>query len=341
MEVFKDETLKDILYILQIIALLPIFNFIRAFLSSDEIDNVMLSRPKQRMKYILMFIELIVVIGILTALGIYELNPSPIVINEENKNKIYLVSRVFAVTSTIAIEILTSNIRNNFHEYFYTESNEEKIFNRGFMLSYIGGIIAIFASVKIYSSNDLLNMAIWFLTFLTITKLKRNTVLLEKMENEKFKLITIGTIIGLYYLSFIYLYANKGIENLDVNIVIGVYIIVAVILAINDVSEKYAKRGINYFICNDDIFKLYNIDIFEGMDWRDSILQNCQSQEEVNYRIEKLKSYYRLYIYYTTNDKYFVCGKDPIKKKDNKHYIIAYEDVIKSGGFLSLNLSYK
>ncbi len=307
LEWFEKDNLEKILTIVELIAIFPIFAWIRSMFLHDELDKLMLSKPKQRLDSILEILELLGVLSLLNVSMYFFIQGVVPYVNVNNGNIIYTLTKIFTICFSIIAYFVCL--------IMYVRSNKGatkgiKIIN----LSIYGCISTLIAVlVGMIGENFVINCIITVLLVFIIIKTfytditKQNNSIYNFIESKMFIIIFCSSYIYTSIFIFIIIHRLEEIRLLIFNLIITFAF--AYMLA----YLRSLNKSIQYFYCTDDIIELYHIERLN------------------NERNKKVK----LYIYFTTNNAYYVCGREKLFERENKRFLLNYEDANKCGGFFT------
>ncbi len=298
----------NVVEIIKVIVLFPIFVWIKSFFNFDEQDKVMLSRPDKRFQEIVVFTQLVFVFGVMNLVYYFtfEKNSSSDILLQNTYMR-YISAKLFNISVCIMIFLFSLLY------YFYGKS-KSKIWN-GVKVVIISILYFCFSAI-VFLGNTLesfkYNVIVFISFIIAISFYLLKYVIKPKLDLKglvgKAKLFEASIVCALYSMTYIWTIDKVPVNSKIMFIIVNMVFLISIV-ANGRSLNKYAQ----YFNCTYELSKLYNI-------------------ENVS---KKNFNTFKLYIYYTTNDRFYVCGKDKEIALDTVRYLISYEDVNKSGGFFS------
>ncbi len=299
-------------FLLQIVALLPLIYLFFNMFNYDEIDNITMNRPKQRYNGAVKYLQLLSVLFFINLL-FFLANKSESITFIFYKNSSILntlVSTIIAFSACILIntiliifkiQILT-DIKNII--FYYTVS----FFSR-FIIILINSLI----TQRLIVGSTIYKLVIFFIfTLLMYSKIFYNKDKNNYRSYEEFNQLIntdnfLALVISAYLILTFYIHNLSNFSSMEIIYLISFSSFLVLIFKF---YLNYINQRIYYFYSTEYLNKIYNID---------TIINN------------KVK----MYIHYTTNEKYYVCSLNKVINPQSKRYLIDYDEVNKCGGFLN------
>ncbi len=281
-------------------SLIPLFGLLgllKILFNFDEQDEIMLSKPKQRIRSFAITCGFTVILIMGSVLLFYFLHDSNIIgFNEKIIIALFVSAYLFLPISAFFMNDLSLA---NF------DKNESEFKTQFFIFTMLNILEYPLISITTFKL---------FMLIICIINLIISIKIVKKYKLNITKIITSD-----YYLMLtliIYFIGTMACSkipttNFKTNLIVQLSLLFYILL--NIILFKKINKKIFYFYCTKKLASEYKIAYNNS---------------------EKIK----LYIYSTTNDKYFVCGKEKEMKNSSERYLIEYDVAIKCGGFKSEKL---
>lgn len=324
-DLIKSLGIEQLLSIVSMLVVLPIWGIFKNFLTVDSLDEVMLSRPKQRIKNISKIVYIILYMLFLYVYFIFFVVPELKIENIIDKS-----TMIFMLAFGIYIQ--QSNIVDIYDVELGDRGTLKNRFYLNLLISIIGyGIIGYALMMYIGNYKDFKYIIQMELIFIVVSFV--NIYIVKKVFKSQIKKIIYNRFfIMILTLNYIIITLSGYIILTEKIVSVNLFIIFTISYIISFIKLDKRYKKVQYFECSYDVAKLYDINFREILELERFYNEELGNMQNLS---TKLFERFKLYIYYTTNDTYYVCGTDKICTSGTKRYIINYDDVHKCGGFMS------